>query len=1007
MHNFVKRPSRSFIITLAIAGIVGVGIFGLAQEPAQAFIIDWLADAAARPVAIALFGVIGTIAMVLGGLIVNLFHFVLVVGNYNQFLSSTAVTTGWVVIRDLVNMFFVLILIVIAIGTILQQQKYHYSQTLPKFLIMAVLVNFSKTICGIAIDASQVVMMTFMGAISGAAGGNFAALIGLQKFFQVAISPVSWGGTKATLGLVTVLIFLSIALIVVAIMAVMLTIRIVALWFLIILSPAAFFLMALPSDRGYSSKWMDQFINNLLLGPVLAFFLWLSLSVVARAAEGVNDARNIEIATELGLNFSNAGFWKHSLADLGEVGISTVGGMSGYILGIVMLMGSLMAAQQLSSAGGSIAGAGLGYFKDYWTGKRGPFNPIRTGRDVLGGLGQRWEKRRKERVERLTDAAQGAIGMIAKVPRGAMQAGLRRVSEMELPGGRRVGEVGREFYQQRIETPLDNMLQPIALGFGRPFRERIERQKTEAAAEKTIAEQRAGQLHAGADQVERGLHAMEIERDALQAQATAARRGGRIADATALDQQVADRNRSIAAGRANVNTLRTDADQADRQAQAAELRSVTASLRYGFARAFGQFARTATVGWAGYGATNLAGLWGTAAIHGPDIANRVGRFGEEEVVSANDAQSHAVDAVAKQHENRSTAELWEMLKGTKPGYNHTATERMGIMKKLMEKDEFRADQMEEVRHMFIGEGANGGTMDSIESLIRLKHPEQAARPLTVDQRRDLFRSRKIKPEDMTADRVTDQFMQDIMDPTVDQLDYFLKSVSGDVRAAMMTQLQAPGLTNQRQRLYREGKIKPEDLRDTDVNDGVVTDLINPDVAKLGDFVKKSTVPTRNAIRNTLRTRLDGMRAGGATVDAAGNLSDDFARELRHYAHAGGDMNEFFGLDADGGGTAAFTPVREQELNGLMRNIGSISAIGGFSNASMRNAASEVRTRLTGMDRASVSKLLKTGADGFAEQPRAASQIALTADALLAHAQAGAWGAGAPSDNIRTVIEQNA
>ena len=1022
MKILEKRSSRGFIIALAIVGIVGVGVFGFANH-SNAFLIDWVADNASRAFAVTIGWFLGTITMVIGGLVVNLFHFLLVVANYNQFLGSTAVTVGWVVVRDIVNMGFVLALIAIAIGTILQQQQYHYSQALPKFLAAAILVNFSKTICGLFIDMSQVVMMTFMGAISSAAGGNLAALLGLNKLFVVAVTPERFGGTEAMLGLVVALMFMSLALIVVGIMAFMLTIRIVALWFLIILSPAAFFLMSLPNDRGYSGKWVEQFINNLLLGPVMAFFLWLSLTIVAKASEGISDARNIQIGTELGLNFSNSGFWDDQLADLGSAGISSIGGMSGYILGIVMLMGTLMAAQQLSSAGGSVAMGGLNYFKDYWTGKRGPFNPIRTGREVLGGLGQRWEKRRQEGVQRRIDAIQGGLGMVAKVGRGAVQGGLRRVSEMELPGGRQVGVVARELYQQNIETPLDNAFQNIGLGFGRPFRERIEEQKTTAARDKNLAEQRAGEFHAGAEQVERELHAMEIRRDGVQAEADRERRAGNLPRATQLDDQVTLMTNSINAGRENVNQLRTDADQQDRQAQAAELRSVTATLRYGFARFMGHVARTAVVGGAGYGATGLAGLWGTAAIHGPDMVNGLGRFGEQEIISANEAQAQAVDAVAKKHANKSGQELWEMYSGAKPGYNHTAVERMGIIKALLDNEEFEEGQMEEVRHMMTGQGANAGTMEGVEATIATKYPRQATRPLTGEERRLQLRAGKIKPEDarlehFPADDVagrsiatpeTTAFISDLIDPAVDKIEAWLKNVPADVRERMIEVM----TDGQRQELFRTGKIRPEDMKVGHVNNQVVGDLMDEDVQKMGDFIKKSPVDVRNAFQNQLRARLDVRMASANaadryTIDAAGNvnLNEELARELRHYAHAGGDMNDFAALDANGGAIPGrHTAEHGRVLDGLMRNIGSISAIGGFSQGALRNGGGEVGARLIQMERAGVSKLLKTGADGYAQQARAAGNISVAADTLLALAQAGAFGVASP--NIQTVIEQNA
>ena len=49
-----------------------------------------------------------------GKLLLVIVHLLISVAQYNDFMNSPAVTTGWVIIRDLVNMFFVVILLIIA-----------------------------------------------------------------------------------------------------------------------------------------------------------------------------------------------------------------------------------------------------------------------------------------------------------------------------------------------------------------------------------------------------------------------------------------------------------------------------------------------------------------------------------------------------------------------------------------------------------------------------------------------------------------------------------------------------------------------------------------------------------------------------------------------------------------------------------------------------------------------------------------------------------------------------
>ena len=61
---------------------------------------------------------------------------------YNDF-NIDMVKSGWSIVRDVANNFFIIILLVIALGNILRVSQYN-RQLLPKLLVMAVLINFSK-----------------------------------------------------------------------------------------------------------------------------------------------------------------------------------------------------------------------------------------------------------------------------------------------------------------------------------------------------------------------------------------------------------------------------------------------------------------------------------------------------------------------------------------------------------------------------------------------------------------------------------------------------------------------------------------------------------------------------------------------------------------------------------------------------------------------------------------------------------------------------------------------
>src|SRR3989344_2666981 len=132
---------------LAVLAVVAVGTLVWLTPVSAGWAMNQVADmlASIAQIIIELVGKIFTV----------LIEILLAVVDYNDFINAPAVIKGWVLVRDVANMAFLIIFIAIAFATILGIEKYEYKQLLPKLLIMAVLVNFSRTICGIIIDAAQ------------------------------------------------------------------------------------------------------------------------------------------------------------------------------------------------------------------------------------------------------------------------------------------------------------------------------------------------------------------------------------------------------------------------------------------------------------------------------------------------------------------------------------------------------------------------------------------------------------------------------------------------------------------------------------------------------------------------------------------------------------------------------------------------------------------------------------------------------------------------------------
>ena len=378
-------------VLVALTGAFIFGVFGFAKpaEAGAAKALGWVGAGALAiwgissvssgiQEAIASFDIIminllGGLAKLLGKLFTWVVGMLVQVAAYNNFLGAAAVITGWVIVRDLANMFFILILLVISIATILRVEAYSYKKLLPKLLLMAVLINFSKTICGIIIDFAQVIMLTFVNAFQAAAGANFFQALGINQMFSFETLANAAGAADQQWDLVgtafLALIVVLIATITVGVLMVVLVARIVILWTLIVLSPLAYLLASFPQGQSYAKQWWDEFSKYVISGPILAFFIWLALIVAGGGTAN----------TEIGVD-STALDAANGLGDIGKYN-----NLSSLVVGVTMLLVGLMFTQKLSIVGSGAAGAALSGLR------RAGAAPFRMAwKGAKGGVGLAW-----------------------------------------------------------------------------------------------------------------------------------------------------------------------------------------------------------------------------------------------------------------------------------------------------------------------------------------------------------------------------------------------------------------------------------------------------------------------------------------------------------------------------------------------------------------------------------------------------------------------------------------
>lgn len=344
MKIFFKKNKNSIIFFSCI--ILGSVVFLFFPNLAQAGI----GNSIAKLIAWILLPVIWLL-----GKLVSLFLSILIaIAQYNDFIKSAAVTYGWTIVRDFANMFFVLILLVIAFATILRVESYNLKTWLPKLVIMAILINFSKLICGVIIDFAQVIMLTFLGAVKEITGGTMIELLGVSKILEFNESEVEGIGVSGWTILSSVIlgvIMMIVAVVVIVVMLMMIIVRMVMIWIYIVLSPLAYLLASFPQGKKYSERWWSDFSKNVIVGPIIAFFLWLSFASLG-GVEGSAEMEKMGPAVA-GVDVDSSGV---------SATITTAGSfehMIKFLVSIGMLVGGLMIAQEMGGMAGKIAGKGL------------------------------------------------------------------------------------------------------------------------------------------------------------------------------------------------------------------------------------------------------------------------------------------------------------------------------------------------------------------------------------------------------------------------------------------------------------------------------------------------------------------------------------------------------------------------------------------------------------------------------------------------------------------------
>lgn len=233
--------------------------------------------------------------------------------------NDSGAHTAWEYVRTIANT-----LMIIMLGVIIFSQltgvgidNYGIKKILPKFVVMAVLINLSFFICQLAVDLSNIAgngiqglfygvgnnivdqiadegkhttavstMQNFIGAI---VPSIYAAAAGGSTVISIVATATSGGGAMAVM--LVILLLLTI-LISVLVFFVSIGARIVIVIMCMVLAPLAFACYILPNTKPIFKKWFDAFKIAILIYPICGAMIGISYIIKA-----------IAVTTEMNLAF--------------------------------------------------------------------------------------------------------------------------------------------------------------------------------------------------------------------------------------------------------------------------------------------------------------------------------------------------------------------------------------------------------------------------------------------------------------------------------------------------------------------------------------------------------------------------------------------------------------------------------------------------------------------------------------------------------------------------------
>ncbi len=211
----------------------------------------------------------------------KVFDFTLFLSINKQYVDQPFVNSAWEIMRDVSNMAFIFILLYTGISTMLGAKE--WKRVVIQVIIIALLVNFSLFFTKVVIDAGNVLAVGIYSSFGPAEPGKMQKL---SDSLVNVLQPQSFvAATVTTDPFDAIVIFFVAGAVALSVSWVLFKVallfigRLIAFWFLMIVSPFAFVSSTFPKGNKFQA-WLDMLLAQAFVAPVFLFMLYIILKAI-------------------------------------------------------------------------------------------------------------------------------------------------------------------------------------------------------------------------------------------------------------------------------------------------------------------------------------------------------------------------------------------------------------------------------------------------------------------------------------------------------------------------------------------------------------------------------------------------------------------------------------------------------------------------------------------------------------------------------------------------------